>query len=121
MVSLLRSIHKELDLKWRQLRAGGGVDRLLREFHNIKTWCAGALLRVRAAKDQDAAEYRRVWELWHERHPFAEMLPHVVYYQAAAASGCASGGWFGLGLEGLLTTAMSIFLLAVPKALALLI
>lgn len=121
MVSLLRSIPKELKAKWQQLRAGGSVDHLLRTFHNIKTWAAGALLRVRAAKEQVAEEYRRIWELWHERQPYAEMLPQAVYYQVLAASGCASGGWFGLGLEGLLTAAMSVFFLAIPKVLALLI
>jgi len=121
MVSLLRSIPKELKAKWQQLRAGGAVDHLLRTFHDIQTWAKGALLRVHAAKDQIAAEYRRIWELWHERQPYTEMLPQVVYYQALAASGCASGGWFGLGLEGMLTAAMSVFLLAVPKGVAVFI
>jgi hypothetical protein len=110
-----------LKAKWQQLRAGGPVDHLLRTFHGIKTWGVGAKLRVLASKDQVSAEFRRLWELWHERQPLPETLPHVVYYQSLAASGCASGAWFGLGLEGLLTTAMSIFLLAVPKTLALLI
>src|ERR1700722_3598684 len=121
MVSLLRSIPKELKSQWQQLRAGGAVDRLLRTFHGIKTWAVGALARVRAAKDQVASEYRRVWELWHERQPGFEVLPQVVYYQALAASGCASGAWFGMGLEGMLTAAISVFFLALPKLIALLV
>ena len=121
MVSLLRSIPKELTSKWQHLRAGGAVADLLRGFANIKTWSADALDRVRAAKHQVAEEFSRLYELWHEREPHPEMLPHPVYYQVLAANGCASGAWFGLGLEGLMTAVMSMAFLALPSWIAILV